>query len=224
MAQAHCKRILMPRRVLLVHGLLNSDYWLTVLSRRLRAEGFDTAIFGYGSIFGGPGKAVTRLRERLQRERFDALVGHSLGGLVALEALGEAPDSSVSRLVCLGTPLRGSETARRIAARAWSRPVLGRSASLLQAGHDSANGGVPVGMVAGDVPWGLGRLFHRFDAISDGTVGLDETRVPWLADHCVVHSSHSGLVFSAEAAAQAAHFIREGRFRAAAPTGPAPGG
>jgi pimeloyl-ACP methyl ester carboxylesterase len=205
----------MPRRILLVHGLLNSDYWLTVLSRRLRAEGFDTALFGYGSVFGGPEKAVARLRVRLQSEHFDALVGHSLGGLVALEAVRQAPAPTVSRIVCLGTPLRGSETARRIAARAWSRPLLGRSAGLLQAGHDAAGGTIQVGMVAGDVAWGLGRLFHRFEAISDGTVGLDETRVPWLTDHCVVHSSHSGLVFSAEAASQAAHFIREGRFRPA---------
>jgi pimeloyl-ACP methyl ester carboxylesterase len=214
----------MPQSVLLVHGLLNSDYWLTVLSRRLRAEGFGTALFGYGSVFGGPEKAVARLRTRLQSERFDALVGHSLGGLVALEAVNQAPDSMVSRIVCLGTPLRGSETARRIAARAWSRPLLGRSAGLLQAGRDASGGTVQVGMVAGDVPWGLGRLFHRFDATSDGTVGLDETRMPWLTDHCIVHSSHSGLVFSAEAAGQAAHFIREGRFRPANPTASTPAG
>src|SRR5688572_5183902 len=101
-------RFLMPQRILLVHGLLNSDYWLTVLSRRLRAEGFDTALFGYGSVFGGPEKAVARLRPRLQAEHSDALVGHSRGGLVALEAVRQAPHSTVSRLVCLGTPRRGS--------------------------------------------------------------------------------------------------------------------
>ena len=39
-----------------------------------------------------------------------ALVGHSLGGLVALEALRRQPDLPVSRVVCLGSPLRGSGT------------------------------------------------------------------------------------------------------------------
>ena len=43
-------------------------------------------------------------------------------------------------------------------------------------------------------------------------VAVEETRLPGLADHCVIPSSHSGLVFSAEATRQAAHFLREGRF------------
>ena len=69
-----------------------------------------------------------------------------------------------------------------------------------------------VGLVAGDVARGVGRLFARFEGDSDGTVGVEETRLPGLADHCVVHSSHTGLVFSREAVAQAAHFLRHGRF------------
>jgi len=68
-------------------------------------------------------------------------------------------------------------------------------------------------MVAGNVPRGLGRLFARFDGESDGTVGLDETRLPGLAAHCIVPASHTGLVFSAAAARQAAHFLRDGRFQ-----------
>ena len=62
----------------------------------------------------------------------------------------------------------------------------------------------------------LGRLFARFDGGSDGTVGLEETRLPGVADHCIVHCSHTGLVFSADAVAQAAHFLRHGRFEHAA--------
>lgn len=202
----------MPQHVLLVHGLLNANYWLAPLAARLRTRGFEVAIFGYASILGGPERAVTQLRERLRREPVDALVGHSLGGLIALEAL-RGMDEAPSRVVCLGTPLRGSRTARDVAARAWSRPLLGRSARLLQAGVVAWTGPVEVGMVAGNVPRGMGRLFTRFDGVSDGTVALEETRLPCLADHCIVHSTHTGLVFSAEAAEQAAHFLHEGRFR-----------
>jgi len=67
-------------------------------------------------------------------------------------------------------------------------------------------------MVAGNVPQGLGRYFARFDGGSDGTVAIAETELPGLADHCVVASSHSGLVFSPEATRQAVNFLREGRF------------
>ena len=68
-------------------------------------------------------------------------------------------------------------------------------------------------MIAGNVPHGLGALFARFDERHDGTVAVAETRLPGLADHCVVAASHSGLVFSAEAARQALAFLEDGRFR-----------
>jgi pimeloyl-ACP methyl ester carboxylesterase len=205
-----------PPRVLLVHGLLNADGWLRPLAARLRAQGFQPDLFGYSSLLDGPQRAVPRMVERLRRERVDAIVGHSLGGLIALEALRSAPDAAVTRVVCLGSPLRGSLAARRLAAKPWTRPLLGRSAALLQGGLECWEGPCEVGVVAGDVARGMGRLFARFAEGSDGTVGLDETRLPGLADHCIVHSSHTGLVFSRDAAAQAAHFLRHGRFERAA--------
>lgn len=199
-------------RVVLVHGLLNADWWLRPLAAKLRAEGFETALFGYSSVFDGPERAVPKLLERLRREPADALVGHSLGGLIALDALRQAPELAVSRVVCLGSPLCGSRTARTIAARPWIRPLLGRSAPMLASGMAEWRGQAQVGVVAGDVARGVGRLFARFDGGSDGTVGLEETRLPGVADHCTVHSSHTGLVFSPAAVRQAAHFLRHGRF------------
>lgn len=201
-----------PSRILLVHGLLNAEWWLRPLAARLRAQGFDPVSFGYSSLLDGPQRAVPKLVERLRRDPVQAIVGHSLGGLIALEALREAPGQAIPRVVCLGSPLRGSLAARNLAANAWMKPLLGRSAGLLQGGLREWGGDAQVGMVAGDVARGMGRLFARFDGGSDGTVGLDETRLPGLADHCIVHSSHTGLVFSREAAAQAAHFLRHGRF------------
>ena len=43
-------------------------------------------------------------------------------------------------------------------------------------------------------------------------VGVVETRLPGVADHIVLPSSHTGLVFSAPVARQVAAFLREGRF------------
>ncbi|KAG1251594.1 hypothetical protein G6F65_018284 [Rhizopus arrhizus] len=50
------------------------------------------------------------------------------------------------------------------------------------------------------------------DDASDGTVALAETRLPGLSDHCVVRTSHSGLVVSPDAARQTAYFLRHGQF------------
>ena len=202
----------MTQRVLLLHGIWNAKAWLVPLAARLRAAGFETEVFGYPSVFGGPDVAVPRLIARLQDSEPVALLGHSLGGLVALQALNQKPELPVTHVVCLGTPLRGSDAARGLAGNAWVAPALGRSAGLLQAGFDCWEGRAPVGMVAGNVAHGLGRYFTRFNGESDGTVAIEETRLPGLSNHCVVASSHSGLVFSAEAARQAVYFLKHGRF------------
>lgn len=207
----------MSDRVLLIHGIWNARAWLNPLASRLRRAGFVPEVFGYSSVFGGPEEAVPALVERLRNTGPIALLGHSLGGLIALEALRQAPDLAVARVVCLGSPLRGSDAARSLAGRSWTAPVLGRSSQLLQRGFERWDGSVPVGMVAGNVPHGLGRYFTRFQDDSDGTVAVKETRLPGLADHCVVASSHSGLVFSPEATRQAVNFLRDGHFSAPGP-------
>ena len=51
-------------RVVLVHGLWNSPWWLWPLARRLRGHGFQVEGFGYPSILGGPGPAVAALVAR----------------------------------------------------------------------------------------------------------------------------------------------------------------
>ncbi|KAG0922474.1 hypothetical protein G6F31_019901 [Rhizopus arrhizus] len=55
-------------------------------------------------------------------------------------------------------------------------------------------------------------LLGAMDDASDGTVALAETRLPGLSDHCVVRTSHSGLVVSPDAARQTAYFLRHGQF------------
>ncbi|MBB3833336.1 pimeloyl-ACP methyl ester carboxylesterase [Xanthomonas arboricola] len=199
--------------VLLVHGIWNTAHWLLPLARRLRGEGLAPAVFGYASVFGGPAQAVPQLIARLRASRAQLLICHSLGGLVALQALQDAPDLPVCRVVCLGSPLRGSAAARSLARHGgvWA---MGRSAALLQHGFTRWDGPAEIGQVAGCVPRGVGRWLTPLDAGSDGTVGLAETRLPGLRDHCVVQASHSGLLRSPEAARQALAFLRNGHFAA----------
>jgi pimeloyl-ACP methyl ester carboxylesterase len=202
----------MTARVLVLHGLWNARSWVTPLASRLRASGFETEVFGYASIFGGPDLAIPALIRRLRGATPVHLVGHSLGGLVALEALRREPALPVPRLVCIGSPLCGSRTAGALAARGWLAPVLGRSASLLQRGCEPWSGPTEIGVVAGNVPRGMGRVLARLEGESDGTVAVSETRLAGMRDHCVVPASHTGLVFSRPAADQAAHFLRHGAF------------
>ena len=109
--------------------------------------------------------------------------------------------------------------AEDLQARGWPL-VPGRSGALLSAGVATLPTGVPVGMIAGSRPLGLGQFFGRFEGPSDGTVAVAETRLPGLAAHTVIPASHSGLIVSRVAAELAANFLATGAFpdgRAASP-------
>lgn len=198
--------------VLLVHGIWNARAWLAPFALRLRAEGLAPSVFGYASVWRDPETAGDRLIAHLRRHPVRHLVGHSLGGLVILEALRRAPDLPVRRVVCLGSPLRGSAAAAGLVARPPLGLALGRSRALLERGCPPWTGAAEVGVIAGDRAKGLGGLFATLDGASDGTVAVAETRLDGLTDHCVLPASHSGLVLSAEVAARTARFLREGRF------------
>jgi pimeloyl-ACP methyl ester carboxylesterase len=206
-------------RIVLLHGLWMPRLSMQWLARRLQAAGFTTEMFGYPTIAGGPEMALPRLADRL-RGRPAHILAHSLGGLVTLSALERQPDLPVTRVVCLGSPLCGSAAAERLAGRAWSAPYLGRSAGLLRNGCTLWRGPAAVGMVAGRTPLGLGRYFGQFQGENDGTVAVAETRLPGLADHTVIPTSHTGLLFSPEVVRLAVGFFRDGRFPAGGSTGP----
>ncbi|HET6396521.1 MAG TPA: alpha/beta hydrolase [Pseudoxanthomonas sp.] len=199
-----------PARVLLLHGLWMPGLSMAWMARRLRRAGFATSVFAYAGAAAGPDAVLPALARRLRGA--DAVVAHSLGGLLALEALRRGECPQVRRVVCLGSPLCGSAAAQGLAANAATAWMLGRAWPLLRDGCRAWEGPAEVGVVCGTRPLGLGRLFAAFDGPSDGAVAEAETRLPGIAAHCRVAASHSGLLLSPAAARQVVHFLREGRF------------
>ncbi|MDQ2702527.1 MAG: putative lipase [Pseudomonadota bacterium] len=205
------------RRVVLLHGLWMPGASMHWLAAQLHAQGFETQTFSYHSVADGPDRAVPRLIELLGEGGDVDIVAHSLGGLIALQALCESPGLPVGRVVCIGSPLTGSGAATGMLRWPPAAHLFGRSAALLQSGIPCWQGRAQVGAIAGRVRHGLGALFAGFDGEHDGTVAVAETRLEGLADHVLVDASHSGLLFSREAADQTAAFLRDGRFLAGAP-------
>lgn len=202
----------MSSRVILLHGLFMPRLVLLPLARRLRVEGFDTELFGYSAQRHGSDGVLKRLRERmLALGAGTHLVGHSLGGVMALECLNREPSLRGGRVVCLGSPIAGSAASRGLT-RAHLGFMLGRSGHLLCDGVAELPAGVEVGMIAGSHAVGVGRLFSPLGEAHDGTVSLAETRLPGLADHLTIPVNHTALLWSSAAAAATAQFLRQGCF------------
>lgn len=141
-------------------------------------------------------------------------VGHSLGGLVILEALGAAPEMAVAKVVLLGTPSAGSRSGRRFAGHGFGRWLMGRSELLWRESGDARwMRPEPLGVIAGTMPLGLGRALGRLPVPNDGVVCVEETKVEGMRDRIELPVSHSAMILSARVAAQTAEFLRQGRFR-----------
>ncbi len=207
-----------PALAILVHGLWMSGLQLTVIKRRLESDGSLRARpFSYPTLVGSMSDHVRRLIDcahALGAERLH-FVGHSLGGLVILRALQVTDDLPPGRAVLLGSPLQGSRTAQSVARLPFGRALLGGALTeeCIDCSPREWSGRREVGVIAGSMRMGLGRLFARLDSEHDGTVMVEETRLPGARDHIVVAASHTGMLLSAEVAQQTKHFLEHGTFR-----------
>lgn len=211
--------------VVYVHGLWLSGAEAVLLRRRLeRALEVETRAFAYSSVGVDVSGNAWALRSYLAKIRAPRLhlVAHSLGGLVVLRMFeliaSEAPVLAdglpPGRVVLMGSPVRGSEAARRFARWPGGRRMLGRTAGgvLLAPAERHWPSARELGVIAGDHAMGMGRLLGRMPNPSDGTVQVTETTLPGATQQLRLHVSHSGMMFSAEVARQVATFLRDGRF------------
>lgn len=200
--------------VILLHGIWMRSITLAPLARRLRIAGYSVETIDYASVLAGIGPVVERVRERMRAVDADAvhLVGHSLGGVVALQATRGVGDLPAGHVVCLGPPLRGSAVARSLARIPGGRWLLGQSAAPLLDGLDAWSDPRRVGVIAGGLPIGVGAVTGLLESPNDGTVSVEETRLDGVADHRVVAASHTALLFSSEAADLTHAFLRHGCF------------
>jgi pimeloyl-ACP methyl ester carboxylesterase len=223
--------------VVYVHGLWLPGGESFLLRRRLsRALGAESRVFSYPSVRGNITESAEALGRYLQKIPADTLhlVAHSMGGLLILKLFelgvvtggpvaamaGPLPAGGVvlppGRIVLTGSPVRGSESARRLvrAPFGFGRVLLGRVAAeaLLSRGERQWTGGRDLGVIAGEMGVGLGRLLGRLEGPNDGTVLVEETDLPGATDQLRLRVSHSGMVYSPEVARQIAVFLREGRF------------
>lgn len=205
--------------VILIHGLWMPGLVLLPLQWRLRRRGLVVYRFAYSSWRSGLEdnlQALARCVHTMPAARVH-LVGHSLGGLLALSLLTHWSASPggprLGRVVLLGSPCADCHCGRWLAARRWLAPLLGRSLrDWLAAPARRLPVGIGVGVIAGTRSVGLGRLIPGLPRPNDGVVALAETALPGAVDRVMLPVAHAQMLVARSCADQVASFLHNGRF------------
>lgn len=199
-----------PREVVfLLHGIGAHRWMMLPLARRMAAAGYEVRNWGYRSVLGCIEDHADRFADALEQlEQEDPgvvihIVAHSMGGIVTRAALAKRMPRGLRRIVFLGPPHCGSHIASFFGP--WLRPVC-RPIDQLAARQDSfvnrlaALEGVEFGVIA---------------ASRDFMVPLESTHLPGEADHIVVRSLHSELIYRSDVAQLIGNFLRQGKMHPA---------
>ncbi len=204
----------MTRQVVLAPGLWMPASAMALLAARLGRAGYTVHMFAYRgrSPFD---ENVTRFA-RYAREALGGrpahFVGHSLGGVLVLDMLNANPALAAASVVLLGAPVRGCLAGRRLASARVGRWMLGACGTLWGEREALWQRNAPLGVVAGTLPLGLGRILGRLPDMNDGVVRVTETAVAGMTARELVPCGHSMLIVSAAVGGLVQRFLASGRF------------
>ena len=205
--------------VVLLPGLWMPAWAMIPLERRIAHCGYRTLRVGYASATAGLQQNAERVARAVQRLGAAPihLVGHSLGGVVALHAAVRCGLSNVRRIVMIGSPYCDSHAARKLACSALGRWMMGPCVpDWLACDKDRIPPNVEVAVIAGSGAFGLGALIARdLPRPHDGLISVDETQVAGMKASATLPVSHSRMLLSAEVARLTCRFLRSGSFERA---------
>jgi hypothetical protein len=206
--------------VVLVPGIYMPGFSLSLLARRLRQMGFQTAIFAYPSLrLSVAENAANLYQTTLSLNTTVAhFVGHSLGGLLIRTLMANhAHALPPGNTVTLGTPHTGSKVA-------WALQHHKLGGLLGRSREQGLLGDIPnwptertLGSLAGQYRYGLGRVLTKLDWPHDGTVEVSETVFPQLSDQIHLPVSHTALLINQQVVYQTAYFLRHQQFDHSSP-------
>ena len=209
----------MIETVILGHGLWVTSVVMRPLARRVERCGFQAGLCNYHSLSQTIQSAADAVIQcvRQQAGKRVHLVGHSLGGLLILQALQDEPALSDGRGGVVGCRGKGGVVASRGYRREGSRWLVGRGAEgRLAWGGAGWHGSQQLGVIAGKRPVGVGRALGGLEGPNDGTVTVAETRLQGCTESLLVNTTHTGLVCRGDVTQAVCRFLQAGRFGAGA--------
>lgn len=170
--------------LLLLHGMGRTAFSMHRLSRELRVAGRPVDLLAYVTAIERFDRIVHRIRQRLvslSARGSYAIIGHSLGGLLARAALAGSPGGFAlpAHLIMLGTPNQPPRLARRYR-RLWPYRWINGECGQMLAQHEFFAAlpplSIPYTIIAGN--GGRRGNWSPFGADqNDGVVAVNETLV-----------------------------------------------
>lgn len=186
------------------------------LAERVKPHGYKTHLFSYKSLAQTPAENAAELNQYI--EGIDAseihLIAHSLGGLVLKHLMHRHSPKRIGKVIMLGTPIAGSEVARRFNQHDFTRMLLGRATqSGLLGDAPSWPKKKPLAMIAGNRGVGAGAvLTGGFTGPSDGTVRIEETMSDEISHRYEVPFSHMGMLYAPKVVKAVLRYLEHGDF------------
>lgn len=188
--------------VVVIPGFLASDLYLTDLHAWLRRVGYTPYFSGIGVNAECPNLLVTRrLNETIDKAYRETsakvhLIGHSLGGIIALSAASQRPEF-IASVITLGSPVRGSAchpAVLKASEFVRDKVLMANGESVLPECFTAECGCAFFESLRGDLPKGvpLTAIYTK----SDGIVDWQHCMMGDPKIDCEVPGTHAGLVFN----------------------------
>lgn len=206
--------------VVVLHGLGRSSASMKLLARRIAKGSFVAHLVDYPSTAATFDELIAHLGTEVERCCADAprlhFVTYSLGGILVRGYLADEPPANLGRVVMIAPPNGGSELVDTFGDNPAFGKIFGEVGKSLGTGEQALPRrlGPPrfeFGVVAGT------RALHPagwflIPGESDGTVAVENTKLPGMADFITLPHSHTFIMNSKRCAHQTRYFLGRGRF------------
>jgi len=198
----------MNQHVIVLHGLGRNARAMQRVAQAASAAGYNVTCPDYPSRHHSIIDLVEHLSSSLPPSGLVHMIGHSLGGLLALRLMLKLPVARRGRIVQLGSPNLGTPFARRSAAFSW---LLGPALQNIESPQPKFDETLEVGAIAGNAAWRPYGLITGIWEPNDGKVTCASAHGH--AKHkLTLPLSHATMMNAPSAIAAALHFLEHGYF------------